>query len=133
MNLEAGDDLEEHKEAHQLFNKTLVQRRPLPNNRAHFDVCSTVMAFKKKKFLQGIKKLPSGIKTNCKIAGAVTTYLMGRYGSIKAWHILKRIANIFSMHKLEKWHRITYGNWEGFYIHMPSGPMKFNKDKRGLS
>jgi hypothetical protein len=38
----------------------------------------------------------------------VITNLMGKYGSINAWYIPEGIANIFSMHKLEKKCRITY-------------------------
>ena len=37
------------------------------------------------------------------------------------------------MHEFEKKHRITYDSWEGYYVvHMPSGAVKFNKDKQRL-
>jgi hypothetical protein len=58
---------------------------------------------------------------------------MGKYGLINAWYIPEKIANIFSMHELEKKHRITYNSWQGYYkVHTPSGPVKFYKDKQGL-
>jgi hypothetical protein len=58
---------------------------------------------------------------------------MGKYGLINAWYIPEGIANIFSMHELEKKHRITYDSWQGYYkVHRPSGTVKFYKDKQGL-
>ena len=43
------------------------------------------------------------------------------------------IANIFSMHELEKKYRITYDSWEGHYVvHTPKGEVKFHKDEQGL-
>jgi hypothetical protein len=63
----------------------------------------------------------------------VTTNKMGSYGRLNVWYILNGIANIFSMHKLEKHYQITYGSWEGFYkVHTPSGIVKFHKDEQGL-
>jgi hypothetical protein len=63
----------------------------------------------------------------------VMTNLMGKYGSISAWYIPKGFANIFSMHKLEKKHRITHNSWQGYYqVHTASRVVKFFKDKRGL-
>ena len=37
---------------------------------------------------------------------------MGSYGKIIVWYLPNRIANIFSMHELEK----SYQSWEGFYV-----------------
>ncbi len=111
MNLEHSDGTEEHQEeAHQLMHVTLAQGATLPNNRAYLDRCSTVTAFKLKKYLKGVKQRDTGIKINCN-AGTVVTNLMGKFGSINAWYIPDGIANIFSMHKLEKNHRITYDSW----------------------
>jgi hypothetical protein len=43
------------------------------------------------------------------------------------------IANIFSMHELEKLYRITYNSWMGHYVvHTPKGAVNFYKDKQGL-
>jgi hypothetical protein len=58
------------------------------------------------------------------------TDLMGKYGSIKAWYIPEGMANIFSMHELEKLQRIAYNSWEG--VHTRSGPVKFFKNEQGL-
>ncbi len=133
MNLnrgEGGKGLQE--EVHQLMHVMLAKEVALPNNGAYLDGCSTVREFKNKKYLEGIKKLASRIKINCN-AGTVMTNLMEKYGSIASWYIPKGIENIFSMHELEKLHRITYGSWQGFYkVHMPSGSVKFYKDKQGL-
>jgi hypothetical protein len=49
------------------------------------------------------------------------------------WYVPKGIANIFSMHELERLYRITYDSWDGYYvIHTPRGEVKFQKDKQGL-
>jgi len=49
------------------------------------------------------------------------------------WYIPDGIANIFSMHELEKKYRITYDSWEGHYVvHTPKGEVKFHKDEQGL-
>ena len=111
---------------------TLAQGEALPNSRAYLDGCSTITAFKSKKYLKGIKKQDGGIKINCN-TGTVVMYLMGNYGSINAWYIPEGIVNIFLMHKLEKKYRITYDSWQGYYkVHMPRGGVKFFKDNQGL-
>jgi hypothetical protein len=59
--------------------------------------------------------------------------LRGSYGKLKVWYLPKGIANIFSMHKLERLYRIIYDNWDGYYvIHTPQGEVRFHKDKQGL-
>ncbi len=93
MNLEYAKGIEgQQEEAHQLMHVTLAQGAALPNNRAYLDGCSTVTAFKSKKYLKGIKKRDAGIKINCN-AGTVITNLMGKYGSINAWYIPEGIVN----------------------------------------
>ncbi len=58
---------------------------------------------------------------------------MGKYGSINAWYIPEGIADICSMHELEKKHRIPYDSWQGYYqVHTASRVVKFFKDKQGL-
>jgi hypothetical protein len=133
MNLEYAKGIEEQQEeAHQLMHVTLAQGAALPDNRAYLDGCSTVTAFKSKKYLKGIKKQDVAIKINCN-AGTVITNLMGKYGSINVWYIPEGIANIFLMHELEKKYRITYDSWQGYYkMHTPSGGVKFFKDNQGL-
>jgi hypothetical protein len=54
---------------------------------------------------------PTSIKINCN-TGNVSTNQMGSYGKIIVWYLPNRIANIFSMHELEK----SYQSWEGFYV-----------------
>ena len=134
MHIEAeGEESEEQQqEGHQLLNVSLVQGEALPDIRAYLDDCSTVTAFKTDKYLKGIKTVKNGIKINCN-AGAVTTNKMGSYGRLNVWYIPNGIANIFSMHELEKHYRITYDSWEGFYeVHTPRGRVKFHKDEQGL-
>jgi hypothetical protein len=76
-------------------------------------------AFKNDKYLTGVKKVREGIKINCN-AGAVVTNLRGSYGRLKVCYLPDRIANIFSMHKLERLYHITYDSWDGFYVmHTP--------------
>jgi hypothetical protein len=133
MNLESGEGTDEQQEEpHQLMHVTLAQGAVLPDNRAYLDGCSTLMAFKCKKYLKGVKRCDMGIKINCNV-GRVTTSLMGKYSSINPWYIPKEIANIFLMHELEEKHWVTYDSWEGYYVlHMASGPVKFDKDEQGL-
>jgi hypothetical protein len=54
----------------------------LPDNRAYLDGCSTVTAFKARKYLADVKTTQKGIKINCN-AGAVTTNKQGTYGGLK--------------------------------------------------
>jgi hypothetical protein len=128
--LERNDKCQE--EAHQLMHLALAQGALLPNNRAYLDGCSTVTAFKSKKYLKEVRERDDSIRINCN-AGVVVTNLMGKYRSINAWYIPEGIANIFSMHELEKKHWITYNSRQGYYeVHTPSGTVKFCKDKQGL-
>jgi hypothetical protein len=91
-----------------------------------------VTAFKTDKYLREIKTVPGGIKINYN-AGAVSTNQMGTYGNLKVWYIPDGIANIFSMHELEKKYRITYDSWKGHYVvHTPKGEVNFHKDEQGL-
>ncbi len=56
-----------------------------------------------------------------------------KYGGLKVWYIPDGIANIFSMHELEKMYCITYNSWDGYYkVHTPKGRVRFYKDKQGL-
>ena len=134
MNLEAQEETtqEAAEEAHQLLNVTLVQGGELPEDRVYLDSCSTVTAFKNDKYLKGIKSEAQGVRINCN-AGAVSTNKRGTYGNLKVWYVPEGIANIISMHELEKMYRITYDSWQGYYVvHTPKGEVRFQKDKQGL-
>jgi hypothetical protein len=124
----AGGGQEE--EGHQLLNVTLAQGCALPDNWAYLDGCSTVTAFKDDKYLKGVKKVREGIKINCN-AGLVTTNLKGNYGRLKVWHVPKGIANIFSMHKLECFYRITYDSRDRYYVVHPTGRSKDSQGQAG--
>ncbi len=58
-----------------------------------------------------MKKVREGIKINCD-TGLVTRNLKRNYGGLKVWYVPEGIANIFSMHKLERLYRITYDSWD---------------------
>ena len=136
MNVEAqeeqGGKEEEAQEGHQLLHVTLAQGGELPDDRAYLDGCSTVTAFKSDKHLKNIKTVKGGVKINCN-AGTVATNLRGTYGGIKVWYLPDGIANIFSMHELERSYRIMYDSWEGYYVvHTPKGEVRFYKDEQGL-
>ena len=89
-------------------------------------------ACKNKKFLENLRQVKGGIKINCN-AGAVTTDIKGDFRGLSVWYLSDGIANIFSMHELEKLYRITYNSWEGFYVvHTPRGEVHFHKDQQGL-
>jgi hypothetical protein len=63
----------------------------------------------------------------------MTTNCKGTYGKLQVWYLPEGIANIFSMHKLEKMYHITYNSWDQYYaVHMPRGEALFYKDKQGL-
>ncbi len=118
MNIRSQEERkqEQAKKGHQLLNVMLAQAGELPDNWAYLDRCSTVMAFKTDKHLREIETVPGGIKINCN-AGAVMTNKR-----LNVWYIPDGIANIFSMHKLEKMYHITYDSWDGYYkVHMPKG------------
>jgi hypothetical protein len=133
MNLDVQDEVGKvQEEGHQLLNMTFAQGAALPENRAYLDGCSMVTAFKTDKYLKGDKILTKRIKINCN-AGVVTTNQMGSYGNLKVWYLPKGIANIFSVHELEKLYCITYNSWMGQYVvHTPKGVVNFYKDEQGL-
>ncbi len=119
-------------DGHQLLHVSLTQGGNLPDNRAYLDGCLTVTAFKNKRFLKGIHTVERGIKINCN-AGTVTTNKKGKFGRLNLWYLPDGIAHIFSTYELEKWYRITYDSWEGFYVvHTPRGEVHFHKDDQGL-
>jgi hypothetical protein len=65
--------------------------------------------------------------------GDQDTHRMGSYGNLKVWYLPEGIANVFSMHELEKLYRITYNSWMGHrMVHTPKGAVNFYKDKQGL-
>ena len=135
MNQEAQEDATKEQageEGRQMMHVRFSQGRELPDDRAYLDGCSTVMAFKNKKFLENLRQVKGGIKINCN-AGAVSTDVKGDFGGMSVWYLPDGIANIFSMHELEKLYRITYDSWEGFYVvHTPRGEVHFHKDEQGL-
>ena len=102
-----------------MMHVSFSQGGELPDDQAYLDGCSTVTAFKNKKFLENLHQVKGGIKINCN-ARAVTTDAKGEFGGLSVWYLPDGIANIFSMHELEKLYRITYDSWEGFYVvHTP--------------
>ena len=69
---------------------------------------------------------------NCN-AGSIKTNRKGEYGQVESWYMPKGIANIFSVNKIEKLHRITYNSIDGYYVvHTDKGPVCFHKDKQVL-
>jgi hypothetical protein len=109
MNLDAQEEAEGQpaEDGHQLLHVSLTQGRDLPDDQAYLDGCSMVMAFKNERFLKEIRMVKGGIKINCN-AGAITTNKKGEFGWLNVWYLPDGIANIFSMHELEKMYRITY-------------------------
>ena len=99
----AGDAGEEDGEdaAYMGMHVTMLQGEGLARNRAYLDNCSTVTAFKDSKYIENLRTTKGGMTVNCN-AGAVRTNQVGDFGRIRAWYMPKGIANIFSMHQLEK-------------------------------
>ncbi len=119
------------EEGHQLLNVALMQGGALPDNQAYLDGCSTVMAFKSRKYLKGVKTLAHGIRINCN-ARAVRTNCKGMFRRLQVRYLPKGIANIFSVHKLEKTNHITYDSWDGYCaVHMPRREVLFIKTSKG--
>jgi hypothetical protein len=136
MNVEAqGEESgkeQEAQEGHQMLHVTLAQGGALPDNRAYLDRCSTVTAFKSDKHLKNIKTFRGGVKINCN-ASTVTSNLQGTYGGLKVRYLPDGIANILSMHELERSYCITYDSWDGYYVvHTQKGEVWFHKDEQGL-
>ncbi len=134
MNIDAQEEAKGQpaEDGHQLLHVSLTQGGDLPDDRAYLDGCLTVTVFKNQRFLKKIRMIKEGIKINCN-AGAVVTNKKGKFGWLNVWYLPDGIANIFSMHELEKMYRITYGSWEGFYVvHTPRGEVHFHKDEQGL-
>ena len=130
MASDEGDGGED--EAFMGMHVAMLQGKGLASNRAYLDNCSTVTAFKDAKYIANLRTTKSGMTVNCN-AGAVKTNQVGQFGKIRAWYMPDGIANIFSMHQLEKLYRITYDSWLGYYIvHTQDGPVRFHKDKQGL-
>ncbi len=136
MNVEAqgeeGGKEQGAPKGHQMLHLTLAQGGALPHDRAYLDGCSTVTAFKSDKHLKNIKTVRGGVKINCNV-GTVTSNLWGTYGGLKVWYLPGGIANIFSMHELERSYHITYDSWDGYYVvHTQKGEVRFHKDEQGL-
>jgi hypothetical protein len=130
--MEGNEDQEEPETGHQFLHVSMLQADELPNNKAYLDGCSTVRAFKSKEYLENIRSVKPGVRINCNSV-VMRTNETGDYGSMNVWYIPDGIANIFSMNKLEKKHRITYDSWDGYYIvHTANGEVRFHKDENGL-
>ncbi len=115
-----------------MLHVTLAQGGALPDDKAYLNGCFTATAFKSDKYLKNIKAVRGGVKINCNV-GTVTSNLQGTYGGLKVWYIPDKIANIFSMHELERSYHITYDSWDGYYVvHMQKGEIRFHKDEQGL-
>ena len=111
-----------------MLHVSMAQGGNLPDNQAYLDGCSTVTVFKNDKFLSRLRAVAAGIKINCNVWAAVTN-MKGKFGQPNAWYLPDGIADILSMHELEKMYIITYDSWEGFYIvHTPRGEVRFYKD-----
>jgi hypothetical protein len=52
-----GENPEVQEEGRQLLNVSMMQGEALPDNQVYLDSCSTVTAFKTKKYLRGIKTM----------------------------------------------------------------------------
>ena len=110
----------------------MVQGEELPEWHAYLDRCSTVTAFKSKKHLRNIRTMDRGVKIHCNV-GNLKTNQQGDYRTMKVWYIPEGIANIFSMHELEKKYPITYNSWEGYYkLHTQNGAVRLYEDKNRL-
>jgi hypothetical protein len=110
---------------------SMLQADELPDSQEYLDGCSTVTAFKSKKYLENMRTANRGVRINCNVC-AMRTNQMGDYESISAWYIPGGIANIFSMNELEKKYRNTYDSWEDYEVHSASGTVKFYKNENGL-
>jgi hypothetical protein len=111
-----------------MLNVSMAQGGDLPDNQVYLDGCSTVIAFKSDKLLSGLRAVAAGIKIICN-AGAAVTNMKVKFGRLNVWYLPDGIANILSMHKLEKMYRITSNNWKRFYVvHTLRGEMCFYKD-----
>ncbi len=96
-------EVEEDQEgqmAHQFFHVSMLQADKLPDDQVYLDGCSTVMAFKTKKYLDYLRRVKQGVKINYN-SRAMCTNIMGDYGSMTMRFIPEGIANIFLMSELK--------------------------------
>jgi hypothetical protein len=56
----------------------MVQADKLPDNQAYLDGCSTVTAFKTKKYLDNLRRLDKGVRINCN-SGAMRINKVGDF------------------------------------------------------
>jgi hypothetical protein len=102
MMVEGGKGNEPGEETtHQFFHSTMVQGEELPEWCVYLDGCLPVTAFKSKKHRKNVRTMERGVKIHCNM-GNLRTNQQGDYGTMKVWYISEGIANIFSMHELEK-------------------------------
>jgi hypothetical protein len=64
------DEDQEGQTAHQFFHVSMLQADKLPDDHAYLNGCSTVMAFKTKKYLDNLQRVKQGGNINC-ISGAI--------------------------------------------------------------
>jgi hypothetical protein len=94
MTVQGNEKANKVEEGHQLIHVSLIQGEALPDNRAYLDGCSTIMAFKRDKYLKKIKTVKGGIRINCN-AGVVLTDKKGTYRGLNVWYVPNGTANIF--------------------------------------
>ncbi len=59
------EDNQEGLMAHQFFHFNMLQADELPDHQAYLNGCSTVMAFKTRKYLENLQCINQGVKINC--------------------------------------------------------------------
>jgi hypothetical protein len=132
MVVEEKENDQEGQVAHQFFHCSMLQADKLPDHQAYLDGCSTVTAFKTRKYLENLCHVSWGVKIKCN-SGAIRTNVIGDYGIMKAWSIPEGIGNIFLMIELEKKYHINYDSWQGYYtVHTSEGEVRIYKDENGL-
>ncbi len=96
-------DIEEDQDGqttHKFFHVSMLQADELPGNHVYLEGCSTVTAFKTKKYLDNLQRVKQGVKINCN-SGTMCTNIVGDYGSMTTRFIPEGNANIFLMSKLK--------------------------------
>jgi hypothetical protein len=95
---------------------------------------SLVDQFINDKFLTSLRQAPHPITIHCN-AGTTTSDMMADFSTLPVYYNCNGIANILSLNKLGARHKITYdsSNCGGvFIVHIPTGPVEFKPDARGL-
>jgi hypothetical protein len=132
-----SDEFDDAQQNHWMFMNTdlVTHGAMIPKSWILLDNQSTVDMFVNPSLLRNIRKVPNKMTITCN-AGVTTTNLIGElpgYGTV--WYHRDGIANILSLARVTKKHRVTFDSHNGnsFIIHKPNNTQHtFKESEHGL-